>query len=871
MSILKLLIKVTILLSIVFFVFASFLYYNDKFYSSAVKLSERNGYLSTSLDLVDNFYNEIDLNKYISKEDLTEDQVVRLFLSGSDVKMMNERVELFKEVGYIKDELNLWRKARIELKNFQEKVKYKFHGTSISSIVNSDSFSLRIKHKKEGNYRNLMREYSLITYQDDLDISTISINKIASDFGLLSPHGKMVIAKINNVPIGMYMLVEHYGKEWFEKNHQMTNYTILKSNDDWDRKENTSDTAHISNSDNLVNNKEIKTTSLDSPVAVAALKKLFVAIKNNNLESVKEYIDLDYAARFLSMSILANNAHSVSGDNLKYIYDHTSGKFRFLYRIEDTIKPIGKSLLGFNSSWFLSYSASSTNLEVFKILTMDNNFRNLRDRYLNQLVNNKDTLINDAKLVFDFNYQTLLNSKNSLRREKFKEKEYLFNLGSNLDIIRNYLNYNKVFVTVDSTQKSLKRLSILNDSFVSITFRDAYKNMNKDQKLSDQPTKKDLGLIEIDSPHLDFKLDQINTIQEFKIVRDDPITDLIFTNQITGKVIPKKDVYINYINDYKVSTKLDSIESLEINKLDYFINGNDLVIRKGSYKIQDDLIFPKLNIVLRPGVRLLLGPGVSVLFQSDLSAEGIKEDPITVSRLYQDKNFGVFAVIGKEKKAEVFLSNFHLEGGDQSLIEGVKFLGQLSIHNANVRIQNSSVIGGLSDDGMNIRNSNVSIRDSIFEGNFADQIDLDFCDAELVNNIFRFKTNKFNLINDPNGDGLDVSGSKVRLIGNSFYDFVDKALSIGENSKVLLGDNTFNKNFRAITVKDGSSAYVLTNKYLTNNYDFSLYVKKRFYNNPQIFIETYSDALRIDNQVKNKLNSINLLDKDSLILKYESE
>ena len=66
----------------------------------------------------------------------------------------------------------------------------------------------------------------------------------------------------------------------------MTNYTILKSNDDWDRKENTSDTAHISNSDNLVNNKEIKTTSLDSPVAVAALKKLFVAIKNNNLESV---------------------------------------------------------------------------------------------------------------------------------------------------------------------------------------------------------------------------------------------------------------------------------------------------------------------------------------------------------------------------------------------------------------------------------------------------------------------------------------------------------------------------------------------------------------------------------------------------------
>ena len=41
-----------------------------------------------------------------------------------------------------------------------------------------------------------MREYSLLSSKDDLDISTISINNIASEFGLLAPHGEMVIAKI---------------------------------------------------------------------------------------------------------------------------------------------------------------------------------------------------------------------------------------------------------------------------------------------------------------------------------------------------------------------------------------------------------------------------------------------------------------------------------------------------------------------------------------------------------------------------------------------------------------------------------------------------------------------------------------------------
>ena len=83
-----------------------------------------------------------------------------------------------------------------------------------------------------------MRRFSLITYKDDLDISTIIINKFASNFGLVAPYGEMVILKINDVDIGMYMLVEHHSKEWFEKFHKITNYSLFKSNDDWDRKEN---------------------------------------------------------------------------------------------------------------------------------------------------------------------------------------------------------------------------------------------------------------------------------------------------------------------------------------------------------------------------------------------------------------------------------------------------------------------------------------------------------------------------------------------------------------------------------------------------------------------------------------------------------
>ena len=89
----------------------------------------------------------------------------------------------------------------------------------------------------------------------------------------------------------------------------------------------------------------------------------------------------------------------------------------------------------------------------------------------------------------------------------------------------------------------------------------------------------------------------------------------------------------------------------------------------------------------------------------------------------------------------------------------------------------------------------------------------------MKENTFRFITEDSMLMKDPNGDGLDVSGSKVSMQENAFEGFLDKALSIGENSIILIKDNLFDNNHRAITVK-GSRAYVLTNSFSITNLIF---------------------------------------------------
>ena len=138
-------------------------------------------------------------------------------------------------------------------------------------------------------------------------------------------------------------------------------------------------------------------------------------------------------------------------------------------------------------------------------------------------------------------------------------------------------------------------------------------------------------------------------------------------------------------------------------------------------------------------------------------------------------------------------------------------------------------------------------------------------------NIFRFIAEGSNLKKDSNGDGLDVSGSKVLIQKNSFEGFLDKALSVGENSVILIKDNSFNRNLRAVTVKDGSKAYVLDNLFINNTFNFSLYIKKRFYKEPKIFLNPTLSRSNIDNQLTDRINSVSLLPEVEIIKQYEAE
>ena len=856
------------------------LYYNDTVYG---KLTEKlHIYI---VHKIDNAANEIDLVRLIKQSNLAADDYVDLILSGDDLKHLTKQMTTFLNNGFVDDRLRIWRKAKVVINGENQKVKYKIHGTnsgfmrlglspwdmvkavlsskslrSIPPLISSGAYSLKIKHKKDTDYRDLMRRYTLISRYDDPELSTIAVNKIAANLGLIAPHGKMVVLRINGAEIGAYMLIESHGKEWFERQHQLTNYTIFKSNDDWNRK---NEIPHLADTDLYMQNKEVKTTSLNYADALGAMEFLLDAVRNKDIERVKKVIDMDYMAKYMALLSITNNSHPIAGDNLRYIYDHSTAKFKLLFRLESNIFPNNQTIVKFNISLFDMNEETkySETFKLFKLLLTDTDFLTKRDRELYDIIQNNQKWQSLAQQVFNQNMDVAFASKMPIRPVKYKINQFNKNWQINIAKAKKYLDYNKVFVSKYTDLNGNQSLSVLNDFNHPILLKTISRKSDTGE-ISEQSVN-----IAIKPLKLNIDLSPIYTEQKIYIDTNN-IYKLSFVNVITGQEIEQKHIYINQATEFPYFSQSQALATLDNNNIDYAIDvkAQTIKIKQGIYNIKTNIIIAdgfKLNIA--SGTTLLLGEGVSFLSRGSVSMQGTNDLPIKIARLNADKPFGTFAIMGNGvNNSTVNINHLIVDGGSQALVNGISFTGQMSIHQADVTIDNSIFMNSLSDDGINIKYSKVNIKHSKFINNFGDQIDLDFCDAVVTNNIFLYEKSK--ILNSVSTDGLDISGTTAKVQHNSFKNFSDKGISIGEKSTVLINNNNFEKNTLAIAVKDASQAFIGENTFNLNALDLSQYIKKKFYAVPTTY--TINDNKRLNYQIEN--GSIFYLKETELANSFET-
>lgn len=829
--------KIIIFFVSIFLIIPSLFYYSDSGYDFMQKVSKRLPYGSKIMTRIDNVMNELDFMRAVKRNStiLSENQIVSLKFSSSDMRDLNNNINdiISSEKPFISDKDKQWRKAQILYKNNEEKIKYKLHGTAVTPYKEG-SFSLRIKHSREGNYLDKMREYTLITSKDEPDINTMIVNNFANSMGLYSPENKLVLLKINGVEIGLFTLFEHYDKEWFERKMNLTNYVSFKSNDDWDTK---TRSFHFDDTDLFSEDKEVGGTG-NKEIALNALDSLFDAIKSNNLDQIERLIDIDYLAKFLAYLSIINNSHQISGDNLKYIYDLTTGKFRFIFRLEsDRIIPIQDfskiNIEFFNDSIFNSraeYIDIDTH-KLFKILIKNYNFREIRDKHLLHLINNKTKFFDFIEKQYEESNEVVFASNVSRQNFKYKKNKFIENIKNNFDKAEKYLSYSKIYISQNNDLND-NYLSIINDSYSKTAISQIELLDSKNESIFID------SLLYLDAPNLNDNFKMIHRKQIIQLPKDLKFKSIRLRNSITNKDILSDNIYFNSILKYEYYDYNKSISSIDQNNLKYEIINNSIFIKRGKYQIFSDIIFPYgYNVHFEAGTNMSLAKNISILIQGSFEAIGEQNNPIIVKA--KDLPYGTFAINGNLKKnSKVYISNFIIGGGFQDIVQGVDYTGQFSIHGVNdVYIADSIIEDSSSDDGINIKNANVEIKKSIFRNNFGDQIDLDYCKGVVNNNKFIFNSSaKKSLQFNDNRDGLDISGSIVKISKNTFENLSDKGISVGEKSVAIISNNLFKENNIAVEIKDASKVYELNNEFNNNTKNYNLYLKKAFYNDPMLFV-----------------------------------
>ncbi len=285
------------------------------------------------------------------------------------------------------------------------------------------------------------------------------------------------------------------------------------------------------------------------------------------------------------------------------------------------------------------------------------------------------------------------------------------------------------------------------------------------------------------------------------------------------------------------TARMDVLDRV-VKELKAEVRGDTIVFGRGSYTLSRDLVVPKgLAVRLEEGARLFLGPSVSLLVNGPFDVRGSRLHPVFIRAADDDAPFGTVAVSGNGTFT-CTLRGLRISGGSEARINGFYHSGMLSIHHADLVMEQCEISASNAEDAFNLKQGHALIRDCVFEDGHADLVDLDFVQGEVSGCTFR------NGRSDSNGDGLDVSGAQVLVRDCRFIKLLDKGISVGEASQVLVLSSRFEGNTLGMAVKDLSVTHVDGCTFIGNATAYGVYRKKPIHGGAYLFL--YANEL-VDN------------------------
>jgi len=225
-----------------------------------------------------------------------------------------------------------------------------------------------------------------------------------------------------------------------------------------------------------------------------------------------------------------------------------------------------------------------------------------------------------------------------------------------------------------------------------------------------------------------------------------------------------------------------------------------LRVKRATWKVEEPLVVPPgVGLDIGDGTTLRFAPGAFVLATGPLRWRGSADAPIVLEALpgaAEGSTWqGVVVLRSDEPHHWAHVEVRETSGisfGDWHVASGVTFRA------SDVRIEDGTIRDNRTEDALNLIRSRFQFRNVSILETISDAFDCDHCDGSFEGGFVR----------DVGGDGIDVSGSRVSVASVRFESIRDKAISVGEESRLEARGVRIANVGTAIASKDGSSATI---------------------------------------------------------------